>query len=164
MIQLINYLRTFERTRESGIRFCQEIQRDKHRRIWEDEKYMIPTDPTDPMLTVDFHHLAKEKRDPKAFENTSESSSERGELEALRIENLKLKQELEWWKLTKDARDGIQSILQSNPEPSDAREGNQSIPESNPEPFYARQHISDRAYFASYGSEAIHREMLQDTV
>ena len=74
------------------------------------------------------------------------------EVEYLRQENLKLRQQLDWHKLDVETRDSIQSILEEKQNEDATKSG----------PMHYR-HV-DRTYFSSYSSAHIHREMLEDKV
>ena len=60
VIKLINYLRSLEADIEAALTFCQELKSEgKQHRIWQGETYLLPTDPEDAFLSVDFHELIK---------------------------------------------------------------------------------------------------------
>ena len=108
-----------------------------------------------PLFNICFHSPASQMCDATRSEETV--THERSEqITALRLENLKLKQELEWLKLNDAGREGISSVLRS--------EAMGDITLSRPSPLRHADSASDKAYFQSYGLESIHREMLSDKV
>jgi len=157
-IKVVNYLRQNGGSIETGLEFCRSAKSGLM--PWDDEMFLIPADPDDSMLTVDYRQLIVEKSD---LEKSNPNQGERlrcgtdgisHELDRLRKENLMLRRELELTKIDKEGREEITSMLKS-----ETYVDHHHLPSPSTNTGH-----TDRIYFSSHEQESIHREMLADKV
>ena len=60
VIKLINYLRTLEGDVHKGLQFCEEVK-EKGKQTWDDDRFLIPYDPNDPLLFLDWSQFLERK-------------------------------------------------------------------------------------------------------
>eukprot|EP00210_Caulerpa_lentillifera_P000700 g677.t1 len=110
---------------------------------WKEDKYLLPTLQNDLLLTTNFDQWLGDK------------NTERDDIKALREENLQLRRELEWLKLDPSTKEEIKLILNDE---------NEMKVDVKPPTVPRDRNRIDSAYFSSYNSVSIHREMLEDKV